>query len=270
MRLTSRCIRLLTVHDSRRLHAKNPFRYSTVVLAAVELYVRQKNLMKIQDTIDALEVSAANITQKRRRERFCLYLAGVEAKLKQVDFSLEILSDYADSYDDFTSSTERERLSIKEQVEFYSDTFWMLIYSSLDIVAQIINQAYSFDLDEKYVSFKRIEGKITSQCSGTSLEKEYLDLKKSNLFKNCDRYRNCSAHRRPIYIQEAITHVTHTKGYTLSGTAPLQGVERTLCENPLDLVPKCNQDRKIPDYLIETSDKMKERLTKILNNLEVN
>ncbi|MDG1667734.1 MAG: Cthe_2314 family HEPN domain-containing protein [Opitutae bacterium] len=225
--------------------------------------------MNIKDTVDSLEKAAERISQKRRRERFCLYVAGVEAKLKQADYSLEILSDYADSYDDFTSSTEKEQLSIKEQVEFYSDTFWILIFSSLDIAAQIINQAYNFGLDEKSVSFKGIEGKITSQCGSTNLEKEYLALKKSNLFKNCDRYRNCSAHRRPIYIQEAITHVTHTKGYTVSGTAPMQGVERTLCENPLDPVPKCEQDRKIPDYLNETCDKIKDRLTKILNSLEI-
>jgi hypothetical protein len=225
--------------------------------------------MNIQDTIDSLERSSASIREKSRRNRFRLYLAGVEAKLKQVDYSLEILSGYADKYDDFTSSTEREQLSIKEQVEFYTDTFWILIFSSLDIVAQIINQVYYFDLDEKSVSFKGIEGKITSQCGSTNLEKEYLSLKNSNLFKNCDRYRNCSAHRRPIYIEEAITHVTHTKGYTVSGTAPMQGVERTLCENPLEPVPKCNQGRKLPYYLIYTSDKIKERLIKILNNLEI-
>ena len=228
-----------------------------------------KEKMKIHEVIKSLEDMADKIDQKKRRNWFLLYVAGVESKLKQADYSLEILSKYADSFDDFSSSTEKEELSIKEQVEFYSDTFWILIFSSLDIAAQIINQAYDFKLDEKSVSFKGIEKNITSQCSGSDLEVEYLSLKKSNLFKNCDRYRNCSAHRRPVYIQEAITRVTHTKGYTVSGTAPMQGVERTLCENPLDQVPKCEQGRKIPDYLIEISEKIKERLVKMLNNLEI-
>ena len=225
--------------------------------------------MKIHEVIDSLEKSADSITQQKRRQRFLLYIAGVEAKLKQADYSLYILSEYADSFDDFSSSTEKENLSIKEQVEFYSDTFWILIFSSLDIAAQIINQAYDFKLEEKSVSFKGIEGKITSQCSGSDLEKEYLSLKQSYLFKNCDRYRNCSAHRRPIYIKEAITRVSHTKGYTVSGTAQMQGVERTLCENPLDPVPKCEQGRMIPAYLIEISEKIKERLVKMLKDLEI-
>jgi hypothetical protein len=84
------------------------------------------------------------------------------------------------------------------------------------------------------------------------------------VFKNLDRYRNCSTHRRQIYIEEETKQVKGTAGYESSSTGPVITVVRTLCDNPLGLNPKTDQKRKIPDYMVKTRKKILRHIEQVL------
>jgi len=163
----------------------------------------------------------SEVAQQSRRRKLKLYLAGLESKVRQADYAIFLIEKYEDRYDSISSTTEDETLNIKEQVEFYCDTFWIFLYSTLDVLAQIINHAYRFNIDEKDVSFKGLKTRIDNTISGSDVEIEYNRIRRSNAFINAVKYRNCSIHRRPIFIQEEITQITHTRGYTITSTHPL-------------------------------------------------
>lgn len=213
--------------------------------------------MSVRDTIDSLVEKANNtIPQKTRRRKVRIYSAGLKAKIKQAEFALQKLCEYEDKTDDTITSTGQDEFSITEQVEFYCDTFWTFLYSSLDVLAQIVNQALNFKLDERKVSFRKVESKLRSTHIGRPIQKRFTDCIGSNTFKNLDKYRNCSTHRRQIYIKEAIHLEKDTAAYKSSTAGPVVTVVRTLCDDPIVLTPKIDRKRTIPQYLIGTRDKI--------------
>lgn len=227
--------------------------------------------MSVFDKVDLL-VDQANriIPQKTRRRKLKLYAEGLKAKITQVNFALDKLSEFNNKTDETTTSTVQDAISITDQVHFYCDTFWTFLYSSLDVLAQVANQAMKLGFaDERQVSLARVNQKLQSGAyKASKISKKFADCIKSKAFKNVDRYRNCSTHRRQIYIEEITKSVRGTAGYQSSTTGPLVTVVRMLCDNPLELNPKTEQKRRIPEYMIKTREKILYYIEEMLKEIK--
>lgn len=227
--------------------------------------------MGIFEKIDSfVDKGNAEIPQKTRKQKVKLYAEGLKVKITQVDFALERLAEFDNKADDTTISTGQGVFTIIDQVYFYSDTFWTFLYSSLDVLAQIVNQAMNLGFDEKTVSFNRVNSKLQgNRYVGRPIASKFDTCINSKAFKNLDRYRQCSTHRRQIYISEETRQVRTTAGYQISTTGPLTTVTRILCDNPLVLKPKTEQRRKIPDYMVKTRNKILKYIEQILRETNI-
>lgn len=212
----------------------------------------------------------SKIRQQSRKQKVELYAEGVKSKLQQAEYSLAQLIHFAKQSDHTTTTTDSDEPTITDRVGFYCDAYWAFLFSSLDILAQAINQSLKLKLDEKDVSFKSIEQKLGSKkYNGSAIQQKVSACVKSNAFKNLDNYRNCSTHRRQIYTEEqTYTFVTSgTRGYPTSSTAPVLIVKRLICDNPLAVSPKLNQQREIPEYIEEVQTRIYAHIVEILKNL---
>lgn len=217
--------------------------------------------MDLFEHLDSFSAEAvSSITQKGRRQKVELYTNGLKAKIKQTQFALQKLNEFLDRTDISETSTKDE-LSIEEQVHFYCDTFWTFLYSSLDVLAQIVNQALNIGMNEKDVTFKQVRNTVSNPATKSKIDV----FARSKIFINLDRYRNCSTHRRQICIQEVFKSTSLTHGYSSTSSTVVDKIIRTLCDNPLDLNPRFQQDRKIPDYLDKTLNRTIKSIKEILN-----
>ena len=221
--------------------------------------------------IDAWIIDAeSKIPQQGRKKKVRLYCEGVKSKLTQAEYSLAQLTLYSNQSDDTTTTTDSEEISITDRVGFYCDAYWAFLYSSLDILAQVINQSQKLGRDEKDVSFKKIEQKLRSAPHmGTRLQRDVSTCLSSFAFRNLDKYRNCSTHRRQIFIREQSFRLTttDTPGYKTTSTGPVTAIRRVICENPLEVTPKIGQLRQIPQYMTENQAKILEFVSDIFKNL---
>ena len=219
---------------------------------------------------DLIERAKDIIPERARNNRIELYTEGLRVKIKQTEFALLRLQKYNNRSDEKEESTEPKEYEIIDKVHFYCDSFWTCLYSSLDILAQIINQALKLNLNEENVTFKNIKEILGSRFSGQYIEKKYLACYKSRPFSNLYKYRNCSTHRRQIYIEETMASlkIKGTKGYPQSSTGDIEVVKRVICDDPLDLIPKIKQKRDIPTYLEETKDKILNHIENIIKRTE--
>ena len=203
--------------------------------------------------------------QKTRRQRLKLYALGVRSKIRQANYALTQLSKFAPLSDSDTTATNE--YEVHARVGFYCDSFWAFLYSSLDVLAQVINQALKLGIPEKIVSFKSVARALKLNHKGTPIEKKVNVCLKSTAFKNLDKYRNCSTHRREIYFLEKTEVVKEIAGYNTTVTTGVESVTRLICDDPLVLTPKVEQKRKIPDYLETTEKRIIKQVEVIIKNL---
>jgi len=216
-----------------------------------------------------LEKSETAISQKMRKQKLKLYCEGLKAKARQVDFALHELLVLKSQTDATVTSTDVKEPSIQSKVEFYCDSFWAFLYSCLDVLGQVVNQGMKLGFDERNVSFKAIKKHLDRHHNGVPEQTAFEKCTKSNAFKNLDRYRNCSTHRRQIYVKEEVKLVRHPGGYQTITTGDNVTVERILCDNPLDVRPKTSQNRKVPEYLEKTRDRVFALVEETLKNSTV-
>jgi hypothetical protein len=200
---------------------------------------------------------------KTRKEKIKLYSEGLKAKLEQVQYALDQIKSFENRTDDLESTTAKDPFSITQKVNFYCDAFWTFLYSSLDVLSQITNQALKLQLDEEDVSFKSVNQKLQGNAHKDLNEaKAYLQCIKSHYYSNLDKYRNCSTHRRQIFVTESINKQISTPGYS---TAPaITTVTRYLCDDPLKVKPKITIKRQIPKYMVDTKEKITKHIETIL------
>ncbi|NQT56645.1 MAG: hypothetical protein HQ551_10495 [Desulfobacteraceae bacterium] len=223
--------------------------------------------MSVFDAADAfLQQSEDIVTQNTRKQKLKLYCEGLKAKARQVELALQELVTLENQTDAAVTSTDTDEPSIQAKVEFYCDSFWAFLYSCLDVLGQVVNQGMKLGFDEKAVSFKTIKNHLNSNHNGSPEQTAFDECARCNAFKNVDRYRNCSTHRRQIYVKEEVKLVRHPDGYQTITTGDNVTVERILCENPLDVRPRTTQNRKIPDYLLTTRDRIFGLIEKILSS----
>ncbi len=211
-------------------------------------------MVKIIKQIDDL-LARSQYVGKNRCEKIVLYSEGLKAKLQQVQYALYQIQSFTNRADELESTTAQDNFLITEKVNFYCDTFWTFLYSALDVLSQITNQALKLKLDEAAVSFKSVNNKLQGNAhKALPVAQQYSKCIKSNYFSNLDKYRNCSTHRRQIFICEKISKEKSTPGY--STALSLTTVSRLLCDDPLTVHPKTTQGRQIPEYMIDTKEKM--------------
>jgi len=135
------------------------------------------------------------------------------------------------------------------------------------VLSQLINQTYQFNLDEKKVDFFKVKNKLSSNYSGETIDQIFNKISNSRAFNNLNKYRNCSVHRRQIFIWEEFRSVRHTNGYNISSTEPGTETIRIICDNPYDLNPKIIQKREIPQYLIKQRKYILKEINEIIKLL---
>jgi hypothetical protein len=224
-------------------------------------------MYRIYEQIDDLKKRSSHILSERRMAKVELYCEGLKAKLSQIEYSLYRIDEFNNRSDKTESTTDTESPSITIQVNFYCDTFWTFLYSSLDVLSQIINQVMKLNLDERQVAFKNLHSKLKEVSNDNKLISQHEQCCKSRPFKNLDKYRNCSLHRRHIYTEEQClsSTVTRSAGYSIGSTEDTSNiVKRLICDDPYDPKPKLTQERAIPDYMIETKAKIYKYIIEIL------
>jgi len=204
-----------------------------------------------------------------------LYAEGIKAKLQATRFALENLrglehiEETAQAKGGTTSLTAQSLLTIEDKVNFYCECFWHFLRSSLDILAQLINELRSLHISERRVDFKQVAEELKRTAQGTLLEKAVNNCRKGDAFKNLEEYRHCSMHRRRVFI-ETRTHTMSTTGtrdyYSYAGTS-VTTVERYLCRNPWDLHPKVDDKRPVVGYCEYLLQAMERRMNTIINRL---
>lgn len=237
--------------------------------------------MNIQNEIDAIKEKNTSLKSKSRQEKTELYCEGLKAKLEQASFALSCVEKFTNLSDDTKSTTEEISFSISMQVAFYCDTFWTFLYSSLDVLSQIVNQTMALGLKEKDVSFNQIKGKLGGTVhKDLEVSIRYNKCFKSRAFKNLEKYRNCSTHRRQIFIVELCEtkSVRRTAGYPSTATTDSTSiattdststiVTRTLCDDPLTQKPKIEKKRIIPQYMVETQNSIIKSIKEIIKAIE--
>ncbi|HOT73344.1 MAG TPA: Cthe_2314 family HEPN domain-containing protein [Anaerohalosphaeraceae bacterium] len=230
-------------------------------------------MVEIIQSIDALIEKSKIIQSKRRQAKVKLYCEGLKAKLEQVSFALSSVDGFSQRSDETVSTTEKNAPSIAIQVAFYCDAFWTFLYSSLDVLSQIVNQTMALGLKEKDVSFNQIKNKLGGNAYlNTEIYKKITKCYKSRAFKNLENYRNCSIHRRQIYIEEVCEtkNIRRTAGYNSTATTNNATivVTRTLCDNPLTQKPQIKQKRIIPAYMAETQTNIIKSIKEIVKAIE--
>ena len=181
-------------------------------------------------------------TRKRKIE---LYSQGVIAKFRNAEYALSQLKDLNKYSDDKTLADDND-LVVRERIHFYLDSFFAFIYSTFDVMSQVVNQKLQMGLDERQVSIKGLKNRLNQNHNGHDLQDCIDVLCRANYFKNMDKFRNCSTHRRQIYVRCEATLISETPGY--SSTADLTTVKRLICDDPYALSPSTNQNRELIDY----------------------
>lgn len=220
--------------------------------------------MSVFDDISAMPDRLSQVESETIKKCINLYSSGVSAKLKNAEYSFERLKKLSPINDETSSSTEID-FTLDEKIQFYVDAFFAFLYSSFDVIAHVINQKYHLRVDERSVSFNSIRTKIDSISSATQIKSVIDTIKRSRYFKNLDKYRNCSTHRRQIYIRSASVTIYETPGY--SATDNLTHVQRFICDDPLTLHPTISQKRELISYCEDVLEKVKLAISKIAENI---
>lgn len=232
--------------------------------------------MSVSEEIDSLKNRAQNIISPRgyRRDLLIVYAVGLRAKIEQAEFALNQLSNFIEEIGDTVTATAPQAFLPKSEIYFYSDTFWAFLYSSLDVLAQVINKALKLGMDEEDVTFGRLDRELEQHrtYAGTTIQKKVHGCKVSRTYHWLKKYRNCSVHRRRVYIRRQV-QVGTPEYHRISSTGGIDvGAYNaglfTLCDDPYMLKPETEKGRTIPDYMRETKAKILEYIEKILKSTE--
>lgn len=228
--------------------------------------------MSVSGEIDLLERRAQSISGRGyRRHWLIVYAEGLKAKIEQAEFALDELTKIISQIGNTVSATSPNAFLPGNDVYFYSDGFWAFVYSTLDVLAQVLNQALKLGIDEEDVSFGRLNRELEQHptYAGTAIQKRVHECKVSRPYHWLRKYRNCSIHRRRVYIgREAMAVGTpeyHRASSTGKITVGAYSVGKlTLCDDPYELKMEMKRARTIPEYMHEIKFKVLEHIEKIL------
>jgi hypothetical protein len=219
----------------------------------------------LKDSIESLIQRFGTLSPKRRR-LLQMYLLGLEDRLKQVDFCLSMLKSLSGNSTNMTSTTTGITFDVDRQAEFYCDTFWTWVYSSLDILAQIINQTENLKFDENKASFDKIIQDIQNNHPTLPILPFLQKINKARFRKWTKAYRNCANHRRPINLWHVRETVKQTRSYQTS-TAPIEKTVRYICDHTMTLKPNLKTKKNLIDRCENTYINLNKSIAQTLDNL---
>jgi len=174
-----------------------------------------------------------------------LYAEGIKGKFRLARHCIEVL-DVLEHLDEPTfqlacpTLTSQISLDTDDLVLFYCESFWHILRSSIDILAQLINELWSLGVSEHEVYFNTINNRIKATASTSQLGKALHSLERSRMFKVLNGYRRCCTHRRQVFVQKDRQDINYstmgTPGYNyvyLSSQTTI--INRYLCNNPWDV-----------------------------------
>ena len=91
-------------------------------------------------------------------------------------------------------------LTGREELEFYTDAFFYSIYSSFDVMAQLVNMCIKTPFtQERKVTLYSVARKLQNKRDG--LSKVINNLKAEDTYVQLQGYRHCLTHRRQVAIR---------------------------------------------------------------------
>ena len=183
----------------------------------------------MKNCIDDLLVRAsdpARVPDLTRQQRISLYANGLLSKESESLFSL----------DEISAITAKPPTPVgSERIHFFSDSFWTFQRAVVDIFAQLVNQTCSFGIDEKNCNFKNLYDHIAGSAPAHMMAPHLGAIYCSPEYRQLNDYRNCSVHRRQVYLEvRKVEKVYDTPGYS---TGSFTRFEWYICDNPLDVAP---------------------------------
>ena len=199
-----------------------------------------------------------------------LYAEQVEAKFRNARFSLYKLQELKQPIAVDSSISSSTLLDNRELINFYCDCFWDFLRSSIDILAQLINERTSLGLNEKTVDIKKVAANL-NQTLHPHLKTSVDYLLGLQAFKKLEDYRHCSIHRRQVYIEtrEQEESILGTRGYSssTSETKKLTYVSH-ICRRPWDLTtPDIDYSKTVDMFCQELLQKLESQMVAIINRL---
>jgi len=217
------------------------------------------------DVYEKIEEMRVRLTQgetsRRISKRINLYSEGVKAKLKNAEYALSMIVDLS-SQSNILSTSDDQDFSISDKTQFYVDSFFAFLYSAFDVISQVINQKNRLGIDEKRVSFNNLRQVLNQNDPIKNL---FDKISNKNFFKNLEKYRNCSTHRRQIYMITDTKITSETAGYSTTGE--ITQVTTVLCDDPYSLSPTINQNREVVKYCSTILEKVRSEIIKMTENI---
>jgi hypothetical protein len=214
--------------------------------------------MDVFEIIRRMENNIIQGLSQDTSDRICLYSSGLKAKLTNAEYAFYRLNELSGESD---SSISTSGFGTGEIIHFYLDSFFAFLYSAFDVMGQIVNQKLNLSIPEDKVSFKKVNQILDQNHAGIRIQQLFGTILNSRFFKELEKYRNCSTHRRQIYIQSRTTLISGTPGYTTSGD--LTRIERIICDDPLTLIPTVIKNKELIGHCLNMLIKAKEILIKI-------
>ena len=218
--------------------------------------------MKYKDDIcKVIKKLLPSINNSRIHRKIRIYVNGLYGKLENAEFALSKIEEIISETKVYDASSE-----IEPEIYFYVDSFFAFLYSCFDVLAQILNQYFNLNQNEKNVYFKNIIKSRVIKRENLALYNE-LDriVFRKRYFKNLEKYRNCSTHRRQIYIQREITRTAEPPGYSI--TAEITRITWIICDDPLMLKPSIIQKRPLYEYSFKICEDVKKDINTIIKFL---
>lgn len=203
-----------------------------------------------------------------------LYAQQVEAKFKNARYSLYKLQELKRPVVTSSGMDSSTFLDNCEMINFYCDCFWDFLRSSIDILAQLINELTPLTLNERSVDIKEVAKNLdlTLYPQLRQLKTSVDYLLRTIAFKTLEEYRNCSIHRRQVYIEtrEQQESILGTRGYYSSTSETKTATyESHICRNPrdLDLTPGIDYSKTLEMFCQELLEKVESQMVAIIKRL---
>jgi len=165
----------------------------------------------------------------------------------------------------FPKPADATGFSDKERIHFYSDGYWVFTRSIFDILAQVINQTHNLGIPEQNCDFSTLLRTINGTRPGDPLTNILNGISGSPQFIALNAYRNCSLHRRQVYLEGRKTEKDYgTPGYS---TGLFTSYDWLLCDDPLLVTPTLANNYLVAQYCTTIFQFIESQISSIINVL---
>jgi Cthe_2314-like HEPN len=198
--------------------------------------------MPLEAQLQALIARAQDplkIPEQHRRERIELYGQGILYRIMEVRLTCRFIQELGGKY---------PQPEDRDKIHLYSDSFWAFARSSFDILGQILNQTQNLGINESGCHFGTVVDRLKHTNPADALTLSLDAIYSRPEYRDLNSYRNCSLHRRQVYLEGRKTEKDYgTSGYS-TATGAFIAYEWILCDDPLVVIPTVIQGRRLIQY----------------------